>query len=128
MVQILAEYGANIFETMVDKSVRQFQGLLKHLLLLERCHKVSAECTNRKSFHGDLHLQAKNIKGCRELSAFEFHLSRNPKVAAEFLEVGVFTNGQDIDSSDLLIIMDLELFMRESLLGEFQAFTTHTSL
>ena len=47
-------------------------------------------------------------------TAFNSLLFRNPKTAEPLLNAGIDTNGQDLDSTDLLIIYDLEMFYHES--------------
>ena len=45
-----------------------------------------------------------------ELSAFELLLSRNPKAADAFMDAMIATNGEDLDSPDLLLVFDMEVF------------------
>ena len=48
-----------------------------------------------------------------QLSAFEVLLARNPNAASKILNHGILTNDQELDSSNLLLIYDLELFRKE---------------
>ena len=52
------------------------------------------------------------ITGCH--SVFSTLLHRNDKAAEVLLDQCITTNEQELDSSDLLIVYDLEIFKRES--------------
>ena len=47
-------------------------------------------------------------------SCFDTYIERNSDCSKILLDEGVATNGQDLDSSDLLVVYDLDLFRHES--------------
>lgn len=49
----------------------------------------------------------------RSRTVFDKLLYRNPQIAEGLLDAAVDTNGQDLDSDDLLLIFDLEIFYHE---------------
>ena len=53
-------------------------------------------------------------KGLELYSCFDTYIQRNSDCSKILLDGSVTTNGQDLDSSDLLIVYDLDLFRHES--------------
>ena len=50
-------------------------------------------------------------------SVMDFLLQRNPPAVEELLNLGIETNGQELDSADLQIIFNFEIFFHEGKLG-----------
>ena len=54
-------------------------------------------------------------QGGQEKSVMDILLQTHPQAVEEIMNAGIETNGQDLDSSDLHIIFNFELFFREGL-------------
>ena len=53
------------------------------------------------------------IAGLQEGSVFDIFLKKHPQAVEEIMNAGIKTNGQCLDSGDLQIIFDFEIFFRE---------------
>ena len=48
-------------------------------------------------------------------TVFDVMIKRNPQIVQEIMDNAVYTNGQELDSTELTIIFDFELFFRQGL-------------
>ena len=100
VVKLLVDYGADMYLKKMDKTDGQ-----KCNVPQSHCKCGEVPCTNDTP-----------CKNCKEGndSVFSTILIRNDKSAEEIMNKHITTNKQSLDSSDLLIIYDLNIFKHEA--------------
>ena len=88
VVKLLLKYGADRYAKMMEKNFNDGNG----------CFGKACDCMDKSADELGVH------------SVFSTLLHRNDKAAGVMLDNHITTNGQELDSSDLLIVYDLKLF------------------
>ena len=107
VVQILHDYGASAFAKTIEKSDAHEKCEVQSDICM--CHQVG---NAKYELRGDSEIPDR--KQPAGPSVFDILLQRNPKAAEALLNDMVSNNGKAPDSSDFLIVYDLELFQKGS--------------